>query len=1193
MRILFQTVLAAMLIVGSNLAYSQCAGPIPLLCDADGDFDIDSDDIFAISAAKGALSSGPGDIRDIDGDGVITLLDARQCVARCEESLCVDPTASLISVPDVVGLPQVSAESDIIAAGLTVGTVSTAVSTIVPVGSVISQSPAASALVLQDSAVDLVVSLGPALITTPDVVGLSQAVAGSDIVAAGLVVGAVSTATSGSVPPGEVISQNPPAGAQVAPGSSIDLIVSLGVVLTSIPDVVGLSQTAAEVDITLAGLVVGAVSTATSGSVPPGEVISQNPPAGITVAPGSSIDLVVSLGAALIATPDVVGLSQTAAEAGLVGADLVVGTVSTSNSSSVPAGDVISQNPASGALVAPGSSVDLVVSLGAALISMPDVVGLSQSAAEAEITRVGLVVGTISTVNSSSIPAGDVISQGTAAGALVAPGIAVDLVVSLGSSSEVPSIDANGDGVIDSLDVSLIEDCESVQTTLQPECEYLDVDGNGMVDAEEVGDVLARLSAATYDADVNEDGEINSSDLTFVNSCFGLDISVNDNCVPADIDGDSVIDDVDVSIVTARLGETGLPFMRPADTTRLIATTTGEVLANRIQVLLNDPSRSEADALAASVGGSLAGYLPAIGYFTIEFPDDLTPAEIDFAVQTTSSSPLVAVASPATLAALSSFVSDLDSEGDPNEQDAYDLIRLRQAWATLDALSPGLSKVGVGVVDTGLLPHRELPAARVTGSRPSSAVDSLLRRICGLPGLCPAIEAQIVHGTFVASIIAADNKDDLSSVTEFSGVAGGYLGSKLRTRVTRIESFESGDILNAIAKAAADPNTLVVNVSLGGSLCTAVGRTTACAQPSGFFAFTTTLRLIVRQYSTKLFVFSAGNDSIDVLGNAFATLNSEPNVMVVAGLDSSGRGRDSASNGQVTPGTVSMGAPFSVYGASKNIILTTSTYEYSGGTSFSAPMVAGAAALAMSLDKSLKNNPSGLKSVLENSASPIPDTSVAGRRLNMCGVVERALSISSTTFTENFDSILVPFDNTRPQLTRFSIEDNVNNVRYLNTRLSSLAGGLLPPSSGPNAVDQAFYRRSQGKIGQPIVVIAKDCGWTKVTFRYARVPDFFVTAYAGKLPDDLASSFWNRLETRPGIQAQPGGLTTADLPEVAGLRLLDSQRVPSRAGGSMGTVTIAAPPGEKIDFLLIGGQDSFPTSGFYSAVGIDDIVFEK
>lgn len=75
----------------SPLAHSQCGGPVPLLCDADGDRDVDSADITAIGQANGTPALTPSDLRDIDGDGTITILDARQCVARCSEALCSIP----------------------------------------------------------------------------------------------------------------------------------------------------------------------------------------------------------------------------------------------------------------------------------------------------------------------------------------------------------------------------------------------------------------------------------------------------------------------------------------------------------------------------------------------------------------------------------------------------------------------------------------------------------------------------------------------------------------------------------------------------------------------------------------------------------------------------------------------------------------------------------------------------------------------------------------------------------------------------------------------------------------------------------------------------------------------------------------------------------------------------------------------
>jgi hypothetical protein len=77
--------------------------------------------------------------------------------------------------------------------------------------------------------VDLVVSLGSLqMVFVPDVVGLTQANAEAAIVASGLIVGAVTTGYSDTVPAGEVISQDPIAGTSVPSGSAVDLVVSLG-----------------------------------------------------------------------------------------------------------------------------------------------------------------------------------------------------------------------------------------------------------------------------------------------------------------------------------------------------------------------------------------------------------------------------------------------------------------------------------------------------------------------------------------------------------------------------------------------------------------------------------------------------------------------------------------------------------------------------------------------------------------------------------------------------------------------------------------------------------------------------------------------------------------------------------------------------------------------------------------------------
>ena len=343
-------------------------------------------------------------------------------------SLGVQP----VTVPTVVGEAQATAAASIVAAGLVVGTVTTAYDANVPAGSVISQNPSGGTSALPGTAVTLVVSLGVQPVTVPNVVGEAQATAAASIVAAGLVVGTVTTAYDANVPAGSVISQNPSGGTSALPGTAVTLVVSLGVQPVTVPNVVGEAQATAAASIVAAGLVVGTVTTAYDANVPAGSVISQNPSGGTSALPGTAVTLVVSLGVQPVPVPNVVGEAQATAAASIVAAGLVVGTVTTAYDANVPAGSVISQNPSGGTSALPGTAVTLVVSLGVQPVTVPNVVGEAQATAAASIVAAGLVVGTVTTAYDANVPAGSVISQNPSGGTSALPGTAVTLVVSLG-----------------------------------------------------------------------------------------------------------------------------------------------------------------------------------------------------------------------------------------------------------------------------------------------------------------------------------------------------------------------------------------------------------------------------------------------------------------------------------------------------------------------------------------------------------------------------------------------------------------------------------------------------------------------------------------------------------------------------------------------------------------------------------------
>jgi beta-lactam-binding protein with PASTA domain len=193
-----------------------------------------------------------------------------------------------VPVPNVVGLQQAAARTAITNAGLTVDTV-TPQHSVLPIGQVLSETPAATTLVEGGSAVNLVVSDG---VPVPDLVGLQQAAVQTAITNASLIVGTV-TQQHSTMPIGQVLGQSPASGTLVAAGSGVNLAVSDGV---PVPDVVDMTHADAETALTWAGLTLGTVTEAYSDTVASGTVISQDPVADEGVATGSAVSLVVSKG---------------------------------------------------------------------------------------------------------------------------------------------------------------------------------------------------------------------------------------------------------------------------------------------------------------------------------------------------------------------------------------------------------------------------------------------------------------------------------------------------------------------------------------------------------------------------------------------------------------------------------------------------------------------------------------------------------------------------------------------------------------------------------------------------------------------------------------------------------------------------------------------------------------------------------
>jgi eukaryotic-like serine/threonine-protein kinase len=129
-----------------------------------------------------------------------------------------------VTVPDVGGLSESTAEATLKNAGFSVST-STQVSTTVTPGNVIDQTPAGGTSADPGSNVGIVIAQAQPKVSVPDVTGQKSAAAASTLTAAGL---KVTKQTQNVTDPKQgdiVISENPGAGTSVTTGSTVTIVV--------------------------------------------------------------------------------------------------------------------------------------------------------------------------------------------------------------------------------------------------------------------------------------------------------------------------------------------------------------------------------------------------------------------------------------------------------------------------------------------------------------------------------------------------------------------------------------------------------------------------------------------------------------------------------------------------------------------------------------------------------------------------------------------------------------------------------------------------------------------------------------------------------------------------------------------------------------------------------------------------------
>jgi hypothetical protein len=131
---------------------------------------------------------------------------------------------------------------------------------------------------------------GATTTTVPNVVGISEAQAGTAIRASALKPVTLRPVMN-PAPVGTVFAQNSPGGTVEPTGSEVDLTVSLG--QTTVPTMLGWDESSAIHAITAAHLAVGQISSI-NNCVDPGLVQLQNPRGGSLVTPGTSVSITIS-----------------------------------------------------------------------------------------------------------------------------------------------------------------------------------------------------------------------------------------------------------------------------------------------------------------------------------------------------------------------------------------------------------------------------------------------------------------------------------------------------------------------------------------------------------------------------------------------------------------------------------------------------------------------------------------------------------------------------------------------------------------------------------------------------------------------------------------------------------------------------------------------------------------------------------
>ncbi|MDO5335069.1 MAG: Stk1 family PASTA domain-containing Ser/Thr kinase [Coriobacteriia bacterium] len=289
---------------------------------------------------------------------------------------------------------------------------------------------------------------GAEMVDVPKVSGETLAQATSELEAAGFVIGDTTEVYNSEVEEGKVVSTNPEGGMKAEAGSRIDITVSKGTESVTVPSLLGKSADEARAALEDLGLTAEQGDDVYSDKYEEGKVAKQSVKSGSKASKGDTITFNLSKGSNLTDIPNVVGFTKDAAESALDGAGFHYDTVY-DNSSSVPEGNVISQNKSGQA--APGTTVRITISKGPKeeTVSVPNVVGLDEGTAESRLENAGFRYDAQYKTVSQASKDGIVLSQSSTGSAK--KGATITIVIGIGPDTDDGDNDS-GTGNTDSSD---------------------------------------------------------------------------------------------------------------------------------------------------------------------------------------------------------------------------------------------------------------------------------------------------------------------------------------------------------------------------------------------------------------------------------------------------------------------------------------------------------------------------------------------------------------------------------------------------------------------------------------------------------------------------------------------------------------------------------------------------------------------